>query len=200
MIASDNPLFKFLYKNCWSWGFTSPLKNKEGKYEGGPAPVHRNPDPIMVIVFVLINIVILAIILILYLNEAIIKNNENLEFPGLFIVGILFSGFNAGFFVCVFLVEDASDQEWSRYFVIMTLDFLAHLLYVIVGFAQAGSKKDMSSSIKGALFATLTLGAVVTVLLAYLVYSFAKKIYMGNDFLSYHDEPQIQVSDRLEFI
>ncbi len=99
MIASDNPIFAWIYKTLWSWGYPVPLKNKDGKYEGSPSPVYRNPAPLLMILFVIVNLVILAIILILYLNESVIKDTEHIDYPGVFFVGILFSGFNCKHFL-----------------------------------------------------------------------------------------------------
>ncbi len=94
MIASDNPIFRCMYRMCWTWGCSNPLKNEEGRYAGGPAPVFRNPDRVSLIIFALVNLLILAIILILYLSESASKSAREMELPGLFIAGILFGGFN----------------------------------------------------------------------------------------------------------
>ena len=97
MIASDNPCFRVIYRNCWSWGFHNPLKNNEGKYEGGPAPIYKSPNRGALVLFALANFVIFVIILIIYLNEAVIKGNTSMEFPGIFVAGLLLSGFNSTF-------------------------------------------------------------------------------------------------------
>ena len=93
MIASDNPCFQCLYKTFWSWGFRNQLKNNEGKYEGSPAPLYRNPDSFVMIMFVFLNFVILAIIIIWYLVEVAVKDHE-VERKGLFAGGIALSGLN----------------------------------------------------------------------------------------------------------
>eukprot|EP00826_Nyctotherus_ovalis_P043387 TRINITY_DN4561_c0_g1_i1.p1 TRINITY_DN4561_c0_g1~~TRINITY_DN4561_c0_g1_i1.p1 ORF type:complete len:200 (-),score=41.16 TRINITY_DN4561_c0_g1_i1:187-786(-) len=199
MIASDNPWFQCLYKTFWSWGFRKPLKNSESKYEGSPAPLYRNPDTLIMILFVILNLIILAIIIILYLNEVAIKDNE-VERQGLFAGGIALSGINFLFFICVCLTDSASDQEWSRYLVIMILDFIGHLVYVAVGLYQVATETFTKTSVKGALIATLVLCILSTIGLAYMVFSIISKVYISNEYLAYYDEPQLQVSERLEFL
>ncbi len=104
------------------------------------------------------------------------------------------------FFLCVFLLDEASDQEWSRYLVVMLVDFAAHLIYIAVGFDQVVKKSGIDSSIKAALLASLSLSTCTTAGIAYLVFTLGRKLYLSNNFLAYHNEPQLQVTERLEFL
>ena len=136
MISNNQTLNRIVKRLC-SWGVKHPYKPRNKAYIGNSAPLFRNLYRWFFLVFVVLNVIVALFDILAYvINVLSISDLSDICFDlqETIFVGLFFACLNTLLYLYFWRLGYASDQEWSRYLIFMSVDLGVQLIGVLTVF------------------------------------------------------------------
>ena len=131
---SSNPLVRRCYRSLCRWGKKTTI-SYQTPYAGGPTPLFRSPQRRFFIAFTVVNLLVFTVLIITYIVQFKILDSgieQCIAIDAVYITVIIFAAINTLWYIYLSRITSASDQEWSKYMILMSADIILQLVTVVV--------------------------------------------------------------------